>query len=364
MVKFTAIGTMSGTSMDGIDISLICSDGEYSLEVIDNNYLEYNSNFKSKLIKIRKEILKISDLEEKNKLVNDISRELTILHVEAINQLLKNNPKYESEIVGFHGHTLLHKPDDHFTFQLGNPDLMANLLKKKVIFNFRDNDLLNGGQGAPLASLYHSLILKNINKENSGVIINIGGIANGSYFEKSVIHSNDIGPGNCLLDQWIREQQVGFDFDKNGDISAKGKVNSLIQEDFINQYNYHYKKKSLDINDFNIAQFRGLKLEDGAATLVSITANLIASFVKNINERKNIIILTGGGRKNKTLINYLSQILKIKITSIEDFNFDGDFIESQAFAYLAIRSFQNNILSLPSTTGVKKPVTGGKLFLY
>ena len=239
---------------------------------------------------------------------------------------------------------------------------MAQLLKTKVIFNFRDNDIKNKGQGAPLVTLYHGQILKHLNLINNGVIINIGGIANGSYFENSIIHSNDIGPGNCLLDQWIRINSKDLEFDREGKISEKGEVNSLMQEDFLNHYSYHDKKKSLDITDFNIAQFRGLKLEDGAATLVSVTANLIADFIKNIKEKKNKIILAGGGRKNKTLIKFLSKILNVNVEPIDQYKFAGDFIESQAFAYLAIRSLEKKILSLPTTTGVIKPVTGGIVY--
>ena len=196
--------------------------------------------------------------------------------------LIEKNPLTKLDLIGYHGHTLIHKPEQGFTFQLGNPELMAQLLKTKVIFNFRDNDIKNKGQGAPLVTLYHGQILKHLNLINNGVIINIGGIANGSYFENSIIHSNDIGPGNCLLDQWIRINSKDLEFDREGKISEKGEVNSLMQEDFLNHYSYHDKKKSLDITDFNIAQFRGLKLEDGAATLVSVTANLIANFIKNI----------------------------------------------------------------------------------
>jgi anhydro-N-acetylmuramic acid kinase len=285
-----------------------------------------------------------------------------LLHVEAIHEFLKKNSSIKLDLIGYHGHTLIHKPEQGFTFQLGNPELMAQLLKTKVVFNFRDNDIKNKGQGAPLVTLYHGQILKNLNLVNSGVIINIGGIANGSYFENSVIHSNDIGPGNCLLDQWIRLNSKDLEFDREGNISEKGEVNFLMQEDFLNHYSYHDKKKSLDITDFNIAQFRGLKLEDGASTLVSVTANLIANFVKNIKEKKNKIILAGGGRKNKTLIKFLSKQLNLKVESIDQYKLAGDFIESQAFAYLAIRSYEKKYLSLPTTTGVSKPATGGIVY--
>jgi anhydro-N-acetylmuramic acid kinase len=350
---------MSGTSMDGIDLSIINSDGENNTSIIDNFFFEYSSDFKLELINIRKEILQKNDLISKKLTINDLSRKITLLHVVAINKILKKNPLTKLDLIGYHGHTLIHKPEQGFTFQLGNPELMAQLLKTRVIFNFRDNDIKNKGQGAPLVTLYHGQILKYLNLINNGVIINIGGVANGSYFENSIIHSNDIGPGNCLLDQWIRINSKDLEFDKEGKISEKGEVNSLMQEDFLNHYSYHNKKKSLDITDFNIAQFRGLKLEDGAATLVSVTANLIADFIKNIKEKKNKIILAGGGRKNKTLIKFLSKILNINVEPIDQYQIAGDFIESQAFAYLAIRSFEKKFLSLPTTTGVIEPVTGG-----
>ena len=356
------VGLMSGTSMDGIDLSIINSDGETSTSVIDNFFSKYSSDFKKELITIRNEVLQKEDLTSKKALINDLSRKITLLHVEAIQEFLRKNSAIKLDLVGYHGHTLIHKPEQGFTFQLGNPELMAQLLKTKVVFNFRDNDIKNKGQGAPLVTLYHGQILKNLNLINNGVIINIGGIANGSYFENSVLNSNDIGPGNCLLDQWIRINSKDLEFDREGNISGKGEVNTLIQEDFLNHYNYHDKKKSLDITDFNIAQFRGLKLEDGAATLVSLTANLIANFVKNIKEKKDKIILVGGGRKNKTLIKFLLKILNVSVESIDQYKLTGDFIESQAFAYLAIRSLEKKYLSLPTTTGVSLPVTGGIVY--
>ena len=362
MNNYISLGTMSGTSMDGIDLSIINSDGENNTSIIDNFFFEYSSDFKLELINIRKEILQKNDLISKKPIINDLSRKITLLHVEAINKILKKNPLTKLDLIGYHGHTLIHKPEQGFTFQLGNPELMAQLLKTKVIFNFRDNDIKNKGQGAPLVTLYHGQILKHLNLINNGVIINIGGIANGSYYENSIIHSNDIGPGNCLLDQWIRINSKDLEFDREGKISEKGEVNSLMQEDFLNHYSYHDKKKSLDITDFNIAQFRGLKLEDGAATLVSVTANLIADFIKSIKEKKNKIILAGGGRKNKTLIKFLSKILNVNVEPIDQYQYAGDFIESQAFAYLAIRSFEKKFLSLPTTTGVIKPVTGGIVY--
>ena len=291
MSKYISLGTMSGTSMDGIDLSIINSDGESDTSIIDNFFYQYSSDFKKELINIRKEVLQKDDLISKKALINELSRKITLLHIEAIQKFLNKNSSIKLDLIGYHGHTLIHKPEQGFTFQLGNPELMAQLLKTKVVFNFRDNDIKNKGQGAPLVTLYHGQILKNLNLINNGVIINIGGIANGSYFENSVIHSNDIGPGNCLLDQWIRINSKDLEFDREGNISGKGDVNSLMEEDFLNHYSYHDKKKSLDITDFNIAQFRGLKLEDGAATLATIMATNTRAAAAIIKDKPYSVLL-------------------------------------------------------------------------
>jgi len=356
-----SIGTMSGTSCDGIDVSLIDSDGEQRVKILNNFYLKYSEDFKEKFFKLRKKILNVKDLENNKILINSFSREVTLKHIEAIKQILQISNNLNVNIIGFHGVTLLHDPKKKISFQLGVPELLSQNFNTDVIFNFRDNDILHGGEGAPLATVFHEYILKNLKRENDSVIINIGGIANGSYILNSILYSNDIGPGNCLLDEWVR-QNSKKEMDIDGSISCKGECNKVIFEDFLNHYQYHSTNTSLDINDFNISQFRGLTLEDGAKTLVCITAELILDFLKKLDKEKKTVILCGGGRKNKTLINYLKEKSKLTIEIIEKYDFDGDFIESQAFAFLAIRSLKNKFLSYPTTTGVSKPSSGGKLY--
>ena len=215
---------------------------------------------------------------------------------------------------------------------------------------------MNGGQGAPLTPIFHKLLFKLTNK-NIVNFLNIGGISNETVINSDgKLFAKDIGPGNCLIDKWIRLNTNKL-FDLNGEIAESGKIDHIILEnalDFFLNSKISKKKKSLDIMDFDYSFVRGLSLNDGAATLTEFTAQLICKNISNNN-----IYVSGGGRKNKFLIKILEKKVNKKISMIEDLNLNGDFIESQAFAYLAIRKILNLPISYPETTGCKKPSTGG-----
>ena len=224
------------------------------------------------------------------------------------------------------------------------------------------NDLKNGGQGAPLAPIYHYLLVKTFKEKGTikipTIILNIGGIANITSINESYkMTSMDIGPGNCLIDKWIMSNS-NKSFDNNGDIAKSGKVDKFILEQTIDNfyYNIDSKKRSLDINDFDISFAKGLSLEDGAATITELTADIIS---KKLLDKD--IYVCGGGRKNKYLIDSIQSKIKNKILQIDNLGIDGNHIESQAFAYLAIRSYLKLPISFPETTGCKKPCTGGIL---
>ena len=237
---------------------------------------------------------------------------------------------------------------------------VSKLTKKPVIYDFRQNDLKNGGQGAPLTPIYHKLLAKSFKEEGKIklpiIILNIGGIANiTSINENYEISSKDIGPGNCLIDKWIRINS-DQNFDMNGDIARSGKIDKFILEQTIDNfyYNQFNKKKSLDINDFDISFAKGLSLEDGAATITELTADILS---KKLVEKD--IYVCGGGRKNQFLINSIKNKINNKIFQIDNLGIDGGFIESQAFGYLAIRSYLKLPISFPETTGCKEPCSGG-----
>jgi len=367
---------MSGTSMDGVDISLIRSDGYDEFTSITDEYYAYGNNLQEELISIRNLIINYEDLFKYSKELNDLERKITVFHGDKVKQI---SLKYKNEIdlIGFHGQTIFHNPLKKITKQLGDGKLLYQLVKKNVIYDFRQNDIENNGQGAPLTPIFHFNLSKNINKkfkiEFPIGFINIGGITNVTKiidhsikFENNIIAS-DLGPGNCMIDEWVRKNSKKK-FDKDGLIARSGKINQLILNQAIENFKINSYEKSLDIKDFDISFAKGLSLEDGCATITSFTANLIANGIKNLNydnDKPIKYLISGGGRKNTFLIksikNYLSNKKNISLDLIEKYNLDGDYVESQAFGYLAIRSFLNLPISYPKTTGCVTPTVGGKL---
>ncbi len=351
---YNSIGTMSGTSFDGVDISLITTNGRDVYEVVDNLYEKFNDQLKSNLKKLKNSFKNYTDVNtiKENKLFIEVENQVTDLHIKLIKELiLKSNEKID--IVGFHGITLFHDAKNKFTFQMGNITKLSENLKIPIVYNFRHNDLSHGGQGAPLAPVFHKLILNKLKLQNKifNGIINIGGISNITYLENDRIFATDIGPGNCLIDEWCKKF-FNINFDEDGRISSRTKPDLIVANNFIDRFNFD-KNLSFDFNDFSISEFRSLEKDIGLSTLTYITANLILTF---LNQKKiSRVIISGGGRKNKTLMNYLVD----RVIDIDEFNFDGDFIESQAFAYLAVRSMNNLPISFPETTGVHKEITGG-----
>tara|TARA_Y100000591_G_scaffold274077_1_gene250287 strand:+ start:2187 stop:3317 length:1131 start_codon:yes stop_codon:yes gene_type:complete len=365
---FTAMGLMTGTSIDGVDLSLIKSDGlNYFTSILDK-YYKFEANLKDRIIELRDEISTVEDIEKYSKNLKAVEKDLTLFHARIINEVSKEF-KDNIELVGFHGQTILHKPDERTSLQIGDGKLLSQLVKKLVVNNFRKNDLDNGGQGAPLVPIFHKLISKIINKEFKISfplnIINIGGITNITQISTiDKIRAYDLGPGNCLIDEWIRKNS-DKNFDENGLIGKSGKVNDLILNQAIDNFSNFSIDKSLDVKDFDISFAKGLSLEDGCATITKFTAYLIAENLKNLDKEENdlnINILCGGGRKNNLLIENIKDFFinkKIKFKNINDFKLNGDFIESQAFAYLAIRSYLKLPISFPNTTRCKFPISGG-----
>ena len=373
--EFTAIGLMSGTSMDGIDLSLIKSDGHNEFVSILDTYYEFGQKLREKLIQIRSKICKQQDLIKYSKEIDSLDAEITIFHGEVINKTLAQI-KESVDLIGLHGQTIFHNSDNKISKQIGNGNLLSKLTKKVVIDNFRQNDLNNGGQGAPLTPIYHQTLLKMISQKKNIKfplsIMNIGGItnitnvlSNEDLIDTSNLIAFDIGPGNCLIDEWIRKNSK-FKYDENGNIARGGKINELISNQAKENFNIKSYDKSLDINDFDLSFIRGLSFEDGCSTVTDFTAYLISQGIRNIinlsGEENKKLFLCGGGRKNTFLIELVRKYLsntKIQLMNIDDYGFDGDFIESQAFGYLAIRSFLNLPISFPETTKCKEPTTGG-----
>ena len=364
MSKFYySVGLMSGTSLDGIDASIIKSDGENFIEIIDNKYIKYNDKLRSKLSRIIDKCSSKNQFKRLSKSIRVVEEEVTLYHDKIFKKIIKNNKKVKIDLIGFHGQTILHNPQEGYSIQIGDPKLLTRLTRTKVISNFRENDIINGGQGAPLTPLYHKLILSKKKLNFPVAIINIGGISNMTYFNKNKneITSFDTGPGNCLLDKWVNIN-TGKNFDKNGLFAKSGKANEQILEKLLKDPYYVRKiPKTLDIKKYNLNHINKINFKDGCATLSMLTVETILLALKKIEKKPSLILISGGGRKNKFILNNLKKKLNIPVYVIEKINFNGDFIESQAFAYLAIRSYLKKFITLPSTTGVSKLCLGGIL---
>ncbi|MDC0518238.1 anhydro-N-acetylmuramic acid kinase [Candidatus Pelagibacter sp.] len=374
---YTALGLMSGTSMDGVDASIIRSDGVDKFFNFFNEYSKFDTDLHLKLVSLRNKISTKADLIKYSTELKILERELTIFHIKIINKISERYKKASGEnidLIGFHGQTIFHDPKNKITKQLGDGKLLSQLTKKPVVYDFRQNDLKNGGQGAPLTPVFHNLIANYIFKEyeNFSNILNIGGISNititvknKDYLKKN-IEAFDIGPGNCLIDEWIRKNS-DKNFDEDGLIGKSGKVDQLILNQAIDNFRFNSYDKSLDTKDFDISFAKGLSLEDGCATITDFTAYLISNGIKFCDKKNKEIsknyLTCGGGRLNHFLIEkiqkYLNNFGDTTLFPIELYNLDGDFIESQAFGYLAIRSYLDLPITFPTTTRCKEPTTGG-----
>ena len=371
MEKFyTSLGLMSGTSMDGIDASIIRSDGENEYESTFDEFFEYDQALYKDLVNLRNKINSANDIIVNSELVSEIERKITLYHAEICNKII-NKSDYEVDLIGFHGQTIFHDASQKISKQLGDGSLLSSLLKKDVIYNFRANDIANGGQGAPLAPIFHNLIINKNKIELPVFILNIGGIANITIITSNKnddLISYDIGPGNCLLDEWVRKH-TSYRYDLNGKTASIGKIDEIILNQATENFENINKNKNLsfDIKDFDLSFVRGLSYEDGLSTLTKFTSEIICdSIIKNTKKDKTNkinLLVCGGGRKNLTLIENIRNKLpnNINLDLIDDYNINGDFIESQAFAYLAIRSLLKKEISFVKTTNVKKSCTGGIL---
>ena len=350
---------MSGTSIDGADFSYIETNGTDYTRVISGISYKYSRKYKLKVKKFIKQ------------LQNDISSSLTKMDLFVSRQFLYLTNKFIKEFkidsskvdyIGLSGQTVMHKPDMKISIQLGSGKFLSQNLKINIVSNFRQNDILNGGQGAPIGAFYHQYLSNKLKKKV--LFINLGGIANISYTSKDKLIAFDTGPANVLIDEfmWIRLKKH---LDVNGNLSSKGKLDHKLLYEFLN--NEYFKKnypKSLDREYFSFFLKKTEKLsnEDGVHTLSMMTVHSIKRGIDLLDEKIDQIILTGGGRKNTFVFNKLKEITNLKIIDIDSLGLDGDLLEAEAFGYLAVRSIKKLPLSIITTTGVKKPVTGGILY--
>lgn len=347
----TAIGLMSGTSMDGIDVALIKSDGTNIISRDKFTYYPYS-------VKTRNIIKKLINNKSSSLLkIKEAELEITKKHIEATLKFIKdhNLSIEEIDIIGFHGHTILHNPNKKITWQIGNAQMLASSTGINVVADFRTKDVVLGGGGAPLVPIYHKSLFKDLSKPI--IILNIGGVSNITYIEnnnENDLIAFDVCFGNAPIDDLVFKK-TGNHFDLDGKLSSQGKINFDLAHNFLT-LSYFKKKapKSLDRNQLygSLTAIKKLKLEDALATMCYIIAKALEISLKQLPKQPKEIIVCGGGRKNKTIMNLISEVTKIKTISVEEIINNGGGVEAEAFAFLAIRNLMELPISFKKTTGV------------
>lgn len=364
----TAIGLMSGTSMDGIDVALVKTDGEGVVERGPAVGVAYDSAFRKRLQAALETAKTIARREERPGDLADVERDLTLRHAAAIASFLDANglTKADVDVIGFHGQTVLHRPEQGLTVQLGDGGLLAGESDIDVVYDMRANDMAHGGQGAPLIPVYHAALARNLPADCAFpvVFVNIGGISNLTYIgPDGAIVAFDSGPGNTLIDQWV-EAQAGIPFDQGGMIANEGRVIAGLAARYLDHpFFTASERRSLDRNDFSPPAGGEATLEDGARTLAHVTAAAILKSAGHLPERPKTYVVCGGGRLNQVIMGDLAGLASdhAKVIPAEAADLDGDSMEAEAWAYLAVRALDGLPLTFPGTTGVRTPVSGGVL---
>ncbi|MBW9115002.1 anhydro-N-acetylmuramic acid kinase [Rhizobium cauense] len=364
----TAIGLMSGTSMDGIDVALLRTDGRAVVERGPFLGVPYEPAFRDRLKLALEQAKVITQRDQRPGDLASIERELTLRHAIAVREFLAANALDISsiDVIGFHGQTVLHRPDAALTVQIGDGALLARETGIPVAYDLRANDMVHGGQGAPLVPVYHAALAANVTDATLPVcFVNIGGISNLTYIgADGVIVGYDSGPGNTLIDQWV-ETHAGVPFDQGGMIASEGRVIGDLADRYLNSPFFSAeKRRSLDRNDFPPPSGADAELADGARTLAYVAAASIIKSASHLPVTPTLYVVCGGGRLNRVLMQDLADLAgnhRARVISAEEAGFNGDSMEAEAWAYLAVRSLDGLPLTFPGTTGVRGPVSGGVL---
>jgi anhydro-N-acetylmuramic acid kinase len=359
-----AIGLMSGTSMDGVDVALIETDGERISAFGPTGYRAYAEAERSLLRQSLIDAAKLTDRNQRPGVLTQAEALVTRAHGDALADYLEDNGLSLSsvEIIGFHGQTVLHRPEQRLTVQIGDGRALARRFGTPVAFDFRAADLAEGGQGAPLVPVFHGALVQGLNRPRPVAVLNLGGVANVTYCDDGDLIACDTGPGNALLDDFINER-TGRPFDTGGAKAARGRVD----EAFVARVLRHPffalpPPKSLDRNAF-ASVAGGLtdsSVNDGAATLAALTTACVARIVPLLPRPPLTWIVGGGGARNPVILSMLAERLAPATVELADaLGWSGDALEAQAFAYLAVRTLRGLPITFPSTTGAPGPMQGG-----
>ncbi len=362
---YTALGLMSGTSLDGVDAAFLETDGHNIIRFGPSLSLPYSKRERSILEAATKAALKWRFNGNPPDNLMAAEHVIHLSHINIVEQLLETFPGWAErlELIGFHGQTVLHIPGKSRkigqTLQLGAGQILADKFQIPCVYDFRTEDVKAGGQGAPLAPIYHQALINWSQNKIRTIVLNLGGVGNLTYVSDDCFLATDTGPSNGPLDSWMNGH--GHKYDENGQISAKGVVRfDLIDKWLAQDFFQRPLPRSADRYDFDVsADLVGLSLEDGAATLAAFAALSVKKTVSALQGKVSKMVICGGGRHNRTIMNMLKSEFPFSVIAAEHMGWDSDMIEAQAFAFLAVRSFENLPISFPETTGVPRSMTGG-----
>jgi len=362
-MMMTAIGLMSGTSLDGVDVALIETDGKRVQAFGPTGYRPYTETERGLLRQALAEAVHLAQRDARPGILREAERAITLAHAEAVAAFTAQNhiAREGVDIVGFHGQTVLHRPAQRMTVQIGDAAALARAIHIPVMHDFRAADVAAGGQGAPLVPVYHRALAQSLEREGPIAVLNIGGVSNITYIDGTdTLIACDTGPGNALLDDFM-VRMTGQRIDCEGRMAAQGTVDEAwVARALQHPFFALPPPKSLDRNDFAALALPALPPADGAATLTALTAAAIARIVPLLPKPPRSWIVAGGGARNFTMLRMLRERLApATVESAEALGWSADAIEAQAFGFLAARGLKGLPLSYPATTGVPMPMTGG-----
>jgi len=347
-----AIGFMSGTSCDGVDAAILDTDGESNISFLGGLTLNYGDDLRTRLLEASQHDVPIVELLR-------LERDVSAHHLQAARMLLEQHPKLQKKIsvIGLHGHTIRHIPNEGLTMQVGNPWILAKELGLPVVTDFRRCDMSVDGQGAPLVAMFHRALFED--EPRPTLVLNLGGVANVTWLGKEdEIIAGDTGPGCGLLDEWA-QTMADLPHDLDGKLALAGKVNQEIVEAALTTPFFSKPlPKSADRYDFDHVDVSGLSVEDGAATLCAVTVEAIFRAVRRLPSMPDSMYVTGGGVHHPVIMDMLESKFG-KIRSVRERGLNPDTLEAECFAWLAVRHEKQLPLTIPETTGCQYPISGG-----
>jgi anhydro-N-acetylmuramic acid kinase len=361
-----ALGLMSGTSMDGVDIALVETDGAADVRFGPTHFQPYTDEERASIRSALDDAKQIVDRTARPGTLAAAEAIVTERHRQAVEAFLSAQAiaRHSIDVVGFHGQTVAHRPQQRLTIQIGDGEALARSLGVKVAYDFRAEDVAAGGQGAPLVPIFHRALAAHAGLDGPLLVLNIGGVANLTFVDGNADPvAFDTGPGNALIDD-LMLQRTGIAMDQGGTTAAAGKVDAAALATLLaNPYFSRPLPKSLDRNEFSSEPVQKLSLEDAAATLTAFTAHSIARALDLLPRQPRQAIMCGGGAHNLTLRWRLMDLLPCGLVTADALGWSGDAIEAQAFGYLAVRSLKNMPITFPTTTGIAQPLQGGRIAL-